>query len=165
MPAGLRHAAGVAAAAFFIALALPAGALAGKGHKCNASACKVYVEPGIPGSGGPAAHGPQGSQGHQNPTSGSSKGGGTQTHVPSNVSRVLAHAGADQDALKNLVAADAGLGHVGSESGDVGSPSAFGAVSDLGVGPTALLAILLASALALAIHGGLRNRRRRSPSA
>ena len=158
MPAGLRHVAGVATAAFFIALALPAGALAGNGHKCNASACKVYVEPDLPKAGGSA---PQAHQGQQNPTGGSNTGGGTQTQTPSNVSRVLAQAGSDQGALKNLVAADTGLGKVGSEPGDNGSPSALGAAFDLGSGPTILLAILLATVVALGAHGGLRSWRRR----
>jgi hypothetical protein len=94
-------------------------------------------------------------------TGGSSTGGSSQTHVPSNVSRVLAHSGPDLGALKNLVAADAGLGHVNSESGDVGSPSALGAAFDLGSGPTILLAILLATVVALGAHSGVRSWRRR----
>lgn len=153
MPAGLRHVAGVATAAFFIALALPAAALAGNGHKCNASACRVYVEPALPKAGG---SGP----GQQNPTGGSGTGS-TQTKTPSNVSRVLAQAGSDQGALKNLVAADTGLGQGSSEAGDNGSPSALGAAFDLGSGPTILLAILLATVVALGAHGGLRSWRRR----
>jgi hypothetical protein len=119
----------------------------------------VYVDGGLPGAGGHATHGPQG---QQNPTGGSSAGGsGTQTQKPDNVSRVLAKAGSDQGALKNLVAADAGLGKVGSEPGDNGSPSALGAAFDLGSGPTILLAILLATVVALGAHSGLRSWRRR----
>lgn len=118
----------------------------------------VYVDGGLPGTGGHATHHPQG---QQNPTGGSNTGGGTQTQTPDNVSRVLAQAGSDQGALKNLVAADAGLGKSGSEPGDNGSPSALGAAFDLGSGPTILLAILLATVVALGAHGGLRSWRRR----
>ncbi|HEU5217007.1 MAG TPA: hypothetical protein VFU30_15880 [Gaiellaceae bacterium] len=117
----------------------------------------MYVEPALPGAGG---SGPQGHQDQQNPTGGSSTGS-TQTKTPSNVSRVLAQAGSDQGALKNLVAADTGLGQGSSEAGDNGSPSALGAAFDLGSGPTILLAILLATVVALGAHGGLRSWRRR----
>lgn len=158
MLAGLRHVARAAVAVFCIALALPAIALAGGGGKCNASACKVYVEPNVPSAGGqqqPPATGP--ATGGQ-----SGSAGGQQT--PDNVSRVLAQAGKDKAPLSRVLI-DSGLGNVQSGPGNVGSPSLLGAVSDLGAGPTALLAILLASALALAVHAGLRNRRRGRPSA
>lgn len=77
---------------------------------------------------------------------------------------MLAHAGQDKAPLSRLMT-DSGLGSVQNGASNVGSPSTLGAISSLGVGPTALLAILLASALALGVYGGVRNRRRRRPSA
>jgi hypothetical protein len=47
----------------------------------------------------------------------------------------------------------------------VAAPSALGAAFDLGAGPTILLAILLATVVALAVHGSLREWRRRRPTA
>jgi hypothetical protein len=141
---------------------MPAGALAGHGGKCNASACKVYLEQGgnPAGPGGPTK--PQGS-GTQPSSSGPATSSG-QAKAPTKLGRVLAHAGSDKMPLKNLLA-DSGLGPVGSGTGSVGSPSALGAAFDLGSGPTILLAILLATAIGLALHGSLRNWRGRRTSA
>jgi hypothetical protein len=163
MAVGRRHVAGVVTAVICIALALPAAALAGKGGKCNASACKVYIEQGVGKPGGPGSQGPQGPQ---KPTGGSSTGGtvSQQTVVPNRVARVLAHAGQDKAPLSHLLT-DAGLGPVKSAAGRVGSPSALGAAFDLGSGPTVLLALLLGTAIGFGIHGGLRNWRRRRAAA
>ena len=158
MPAGLKHLVRAAAALFCIALALPAGALASGGSKCNASACKVYIEGPAPSAGSqqqPPATGPS----QTGPST-----GGPQTTAPSNLSRVMAAAGQDKVPLSRLLT-DSALGNLHAGSGNVGSASVLGAVSDLGVGPTVLLAILLASALAVVVHSGIRNRRRRRPSA
>lgn len=165
MPAARRRVAGVAAALFFLALAMPAGALAGHGGKCNASACKVYLEQGgnPAGPGGPTK--PQGS-GTQPSTSGpATSSGGGQAKTPTKLGRVLAHAGSDKMPLKNLLGADAGITPVRNGAGSVGSPSALGAAFDLGSGPTILLAILLATAIGLALHGSVRNWRSRRTSA
>jgi hypothetical protein len=145
----------VATAAFFIALALPAGAFAGKGHKCNASACKVYVEQGGSPHPGAGSKRPQ-----QSSTGPATNGGGSQTRAPGKSARALAHAGPERSALKNLLG-DAGLGKAGADSGSIASPSALGAAFDVGSGPTVLLAILLATMIALAGHSGLRSWRRR----
>ncbi|HEY2741449.1 MAG TPA: hypothetical protein VGI69_04620 [Gaiellaceae bacterium] len=149
MPTGLRHVAGVATAVFCIALALPAGALAGHGAKCNASACKVYSEPSGPNPGG--AQGPQGT--------GSGPSGSSESPPPSNVARVLAGAGADKQPLSRLVAG-AGLGNPESGAASVAAPSAFAAILDLGPGPAVLLGILLATAVGLLLHRRLRGSRR-----
>jgi hypothetical protein len=168
MPAGLRHAARVAAAVFFVALALPAAALAGGGGnsgKCNASACKVYHEQDLPNAGGQQ----QPPQQPQQPSSGGSKtggsktGGGGHTHVPPKVTRVLQHAGPDKGPLAHLLT-DTGPSGL-KTAGSVAAPSALGAAFDLGAGPTVLLAILVATAVGLAATGSLRNWRRRRPSA
>jgi hypothetical protein len=154
MPVGRRHVVGAAAAVFFLALALPAAALANGSGKCNASACKVYVEPSVPSAGRqPQPPGPTG----PNPN------GGNDSQGPSKLSRVLAHAGKDKGPLSQLLT---GSGpNTLQNGGGGGAPGVLGAALDLGSGPTALLAILLASALALAVHSGVRGWRRRRPSA
>ncbi len=152
----------MATAAFFIALALPAGAFASKGHKCKASACLVYVEQG--GSPHPGGSGPKPPQ--QSSSGPATSGGKHQTPAPTpgKSARALAQAGTERSALKNLLG-DAGLGNPGSGTASVASPSALGAAFDLGSGPTVLLAILLATMLALAGHTGLRSWRRRRTNA
>jgi hypothetical protein len=150
MPVGLRHIALAASVALFIALAAPTVAFAGTGGNC--SACQVYSEPYPPSAGQ-----------HQQPPS-PPPGGGQQTQPSKGLSRVLAQAGQDKGPLVRV------LGDSGSNSlqaGDVGSPGLFGTALDLGAGPTALLAILLATALALGARGSIRRWRlpRRRPSA
>ena len=144
---------------FFIALALPAGALAGGGGKCNASACKVYTEgPGSAGGGG-----------QQNHPSGQSTGPVKPVHISAKSSHVLSHAGKDKRVLHRILS----LPDYGAPARrlykanltSVVAPSALGAAVDLGAGPTVLLSILLATAVALAAHGGFRSWRRRRPSA
>lgn len=159
MVAGLRRVFRAAVAIFCIALALPALALAHGGGKCNASACKVYVEPNAPSAGKQQAPPPQ-----QQPTSSAGGGSGSQTNQPSNLSRVLAHAGNDKVPLSRLLN-DSGGNPLGGGPGNVAGPGLIGAALDLGLGPLALLAILLASAAALVAHGVVQNRQRRRPSA
>jgi hypothetical protein len=153
MPAGSRHVLLAAAAVLLVALAAPAAALADKGGKCTASACKVYSEGGAPSSGG--QHPPKA------PTGSTKSGGQQQPQVPKNLSRVLAHAGNDRLPLSRLLNGDTAIGSLGSGAGG-GSPGLLGAAFDLGAGPTVLLAILLATALGLAgrgrVHGWLRRR-------
>jgi hypothetical protein len=148
MPAGLKRVIPAAAVAL-LALAWPAAALAGG---CHASACKVYTESGGSADGG-----------HQSNTGGD---GLTQKplKIPSKTSQLLAHAGKDRKLFSKLVSNPAYGTQRGLDKtslGSVASPSALGAAFDLGAGPIALLAILLASALGLAVHQGLRGRRRR----
>jgi hypothetical protein len=151
MPGGLRHVIRAAVAVFVIALAIPAAAVAGGGGKCNASACKVYVEPNGPSAGrGQTAQQPQGS------------GAGKKIHVPPKLSRVLAQAGRDRHPLEDLLAGS-NVGSLRSGS-NVGSPSALGAAFDLGAGPLALLLILLAIAVGLTARGSLRSWLRRRSS-
>jgi hypothetical protein len=154
MPAGLRHVIG-ALAFLFIALGSPAAALAGGGGKCNASACKVYVEPNGPSAG--KQQQPQ-TGGPTQPTGGPPSAG-PKTHVPKNLTRALAQAGRDRDALRHLLAGS-GVGDL-SGNDSAGSPTVLGAAFDLGAGPLVLLFILLATALGLAARGSLRGRLRR----
>jgi hypothetical protein len=147
MSAGSRHVIRAGVVVFFIALANPTAALAGNGGKCNASACKVYVEPN-----GPSAGKQQPQQ--QQPTSSSTKGKG-KTHVPKHLARALSLAGRDRGPLKNLLM-DAGLGSM-KGGANAGSPTMLGAAFDLGAGPLALLAILLATACGLAARGSVRS--------
>jgi hypothetical protein len=149
MSAGSRHVTRAGAAVFFIALAIPATAFAGSGGKCNASACKVYVEPN-----GPSAGKQQQQQQPPQPTSGSTQGK-QRTHVPKNLARALSLAGRDRGPLKTLVT-DGGLGSL-KEGANAGSPSMLGAAFDLGAGPLVLLSILLATALGLAARGSVRS--------
>jgi hypothetical protein len=146
MSAGSRHVIRAAVVVLLIALAIPATALGGGGGKCNASACKVYVEPNGPSAGKqqpPPAP----------PTSGSTKGNGN-THVPKNLARALSQAGRDKGPLKNLLTDD-GLGSM-KGGANAGSPTLLGAAFDLGAGPLVLLSILLATALGLAARGSVR---------
>jgi len=144
MSAGSRHVI-LAGVAVSIALAIPATALAGGGGKCNASACKVYVEPNVPTAG---------KQQPPPPTSDSTKGKG-KTHVPKNLARALSQAGRDRGPLKHLLTG----GDLGSMKGgaNAGSPTLLGAAFDLGAGPLVLLSILLATALGLAARGSVRS--------
>ena len=144
MSAGSRHVI-LAGVVVFIALAIPATAFAGSGGKCNASACKVYVEPNVPSAG---------KQQPSPPTSGSTKGKG-KTHVPKNLARALSQAGRDRGPLKNLLT-DSGLGSM-KGGATAGSPNLLGAAFDLGAGPLVLLSVLLASALGLAARGSVRS--------
>lgn len=151
MPAGLRRLVPVATVAL-IALAAPTVALADKGGKCNASACKVYVEQDVPNAGN-----------HQRPQAQQSGGSKASSgHKRDKVSQVLALAGSDRGALRRLLA-DSGSGKL--EGGNVRVPSALGAAFDLGSGPTALLAILLATVVGVGAHNGWRGWRHRRPSA
>jgi hypothetical protein len=154
MFAGLRQVARATVAVFCIALSLPAIVLADGGGKCNASACKVYVEPNAPSAGKQQQAPPQ-----QAPTAGSN-----QTQQPKDVARVLLLAGRDKAPLSRLLD-DSGISRLHGGPGNVGEPSLLGAALDLGPGPLALLAILLASALALGVHGVIRSRQRGRPSA
>jgi len=160
MPAGLRHIGLAATASLLIGLAAPAAALAGGGGTC--SACQVYHEPNPPTAGQHQQQPPP-----QQPTASSQSGGGQQqqTHAPKGLARVLAQAGQDKAPLSRLLG-DAGAGSLQNGSGSVASPGLLGAAFDLGAGPAALLAILLATALALAARGSVRGwrLRRRRPN-
>lgn len=151
MPAARRHVAAVGMAAICTVLALPSGALASGGSKCKASACQVYTE----GAGKANGQG----QDVSGPTT-------TQpVHVPSKTSRLLARAGKDKAALRAIASmpgygAKRGLLATGAAP-SVGAPSALGAAFDLGTGPTILLVILLATAVAAAARGGVRSWHRR----
>lgn len=145
MSAGSRHVIRAGVAVFFVALAIPAAALAGSGGKCNASACKVYVEPNGPSAGKQQQPPP--------PTTGSTSK--RQTHVPKNLARALSQAGRDKGPLRELIT-DGGLGSLKGGAG-AGSPTMLGAAFDLGAGPLVLLSILLATALGLAARGSIRS--------
>jgi hypothetical protein len=155
MPTGLRHAVPAAAAVLLIALAAPGVAIAAGGAKCKASACQVYHEQSVPSAGAQQQSTPP----H---ATGTSTTGGTQT--PTNLSRVLAQAGKDKAPLSQLLT-DSGPGSLQTGPGNVVGPSALGAAFDLGVGPTALLAILLATAVGFAVHGPVRGWLRRRSTA
>jgi hypothetical protein len=149
MSAGSKNVIRAGVVVCFVALGIPATALAGGGGKCNASACKVYVEPN-----GPSAGKQQQQPQQQQPTSGSTKGKG-KTHVPKNLARALSQAGKDRRPLQNLLTG----GDLGSMKGgaNAGSPTMLGAAFDLGAGPLVLLAILLATACGLAARGSVRS--------
>jgi hypothetical protein len=153
MPAGQRHVILAATIVLLIALGAPGVALAG-----HCSACSVYHEQSGPSAGKqqPTTQPPQ-------PT-GSTKSSGPQKHLPKGLSRALARSGKDRKPLSNILG-DSGITSL-RRSASVGSPSALGAAFDLGVGPTVLLAILLATALGLAARGSVRGLRlrRRPPS-
>lgn len=161
MVVGLRQVFCAAFAISCIALALPALALAHGTSKCNASACKVYVEPNVPSAGKQQA-----TQSPQSPPPSSEGGGGSggQTNQPSKLSRVLAQAGNDKMPLSRLLNGS-GVDPLQGGPDSVAGPGLIGAALDLGLGPLALLAILLVSAGALVAYGVMQNRQRQRPSA
>jgi hypothetical protein len=138
-----------------VALVVPALATAGSGGKCTASACKVYVEPGATSSG---HHQPQQQHHPAGPSTTGEKGG--KQPAPTKVARVLAAVGKDKGALSQLLK-DSGQTGLAATPASVASPSALGAIFDLGSGPNVLLAFLIATALGLAIYGGGRSWRSR----
>ena len=141
-----------------VALVAPALATAGSGGKCTASACKVYVEPGANSSG----HHHQA----QHQATGPSTAGeqGAKNPAPTKVARVLAAVGKDKGALSRLLR-DSGAPGLAAGSATVATPSALGAMFDLGSGPNVLFAFLVATLLGLAIYGGVRGWRSRRASA
>jgi hypothetical protein len=88
----------------------------------------------------------------------------TTVTVSKTVQTSIAHAGYDKKILTKLVT-DASLGATqalpASAPYKVKTPSALGAVFDLGSGPTALFAMLAAAAIVLIGVGGFRGRRQR----
>jgi hypothetical protein len=150
----------MAAAVVILALTAPAVATAGGQAKCRASACLVYHEQSAPTAG--KKH----PQRHQRavvvvPTTGK---GPKHAHAPNKVARVLSAVGSDRGTLSRLLN-DSGTGTVPAGAGTVAAPTALGAAADLGSGPTALLAVLVASALGLGIYAGVRSWRHRRASA
>jgi hypothetical protein len=154
MPGGLRHVTRAAATVLFIALAIPATALAAGGGKCNASACKVYVEPNAPTAGKQQQSPP--------PARGQTKNGGQKAHVPKNLARALQLAGRDKGPLRALMT-DSGLGSL-ARGDNAAAPGVLGAAFDLGAGPLVLLSILLATAFGLAARGSVLGWLRRRSS-
>jgi hypothetical protein len=144
-------------AVVLLALAAPVVAIAGNGGKCNASACKVYHEPGV-NSGGHPHHQPQ--QHHSTGPNTTGGKGSKTTAPPTKVSRVLSAVGKDRGTLSRLLK-DSGSPGLAAGSATVATPSALGSVFDLGSGPNVLLAVLVATALGFAINGGVRSWRRR----
>lgn len=154
MPGGLRHVTRATAAVLFIAFAIPATALAASGGKCNASACKVYVEPNVPSAGKQQQPPP--------PAAGLTKSGGRKTHVPKNLARALSLAGRDKGPLRALIT-DSGLGSL-ARGDNAAAPGVLGAAFDLGAGPLVLLSLLLATAFGLAARGSVLGWLRRRSS-
>src|SRR5579885_1959937 len=108
MPAGLRRALPVATVVVFL-LTAPEVAFAGGGSgkpKCNASACKVYIEQGVPTAGGQ-------SQPQISPSGGGSPSGGTGTpsSLPPKLRGLLQHAAPqDRAALSHILGTGAQRG-------------------------------------------------------
>ena len=155
MAAGLKRVVPIIAVVAGVLVA-PAVAIAGNGGKCNASACKVYIEPGANSSGhhhhatGPSTTGEQGT--------------GTKSPAPTKVARVLAAVGKDKSTLSRLLK-DSGQTGLAAAPASVASPSALSAIFDLGSGPNVLLAFLIATVLGLTIFSGVRSWRSRRASA
>jgi hypothetical protein len=88
--------------------------------------------------------------------------------VQSKTARILAHAGKDKAALTRILS-DPSYGAAqelhGAGAATVAGPSILGAAFSLGVGPTVLFALLLATGIALALRGGMRGWRRKRSSA
>lgn len=105
------------------------------------------------------------------PTGGGDKPTGTPTttqkptHVSSRTAQALKHAGKDKHRLLQLVQSYGQskrlMGSSGSTPTSDTSPSALGSAFDLGSGPTALLLILVGTAVLLLGTSGLRGYRRR----
>ena len=164
MPAAMRRVLPIVAIVG-VALVAPALAAAGNGGKCNASACKVYVEPGVSSGGHHQHHQPQQQQQQHSTSPSTSAGKGkAKTAPPTKVARVLAAVGNDKGALSRLLR-DSGSPGLAAAPVSVATPSALGSVFDLGSGPNVLIAVLVATALGVAVGGGIRSRRRRRASA
>lgn len=151
--ARLPHLPVAAMAAIAVLLVLPAGALASGGKPkhhstdCGVSAVCVYREQG-PTPTGPK---PLGTSGTVVPLS------------PAASRALAAKGGKEKRMLRSLATSGLGVERlVGNEatSGHGGPPSTIGAAFDLGPGPTALFALLLAAAAGLALRSGLRRRHR-----
>ena len=132
----------------FVALALPAGALA---DNCtSSSAVCIYSEQGLGADGGHAIG------------SGPTKPLPVPTHVSETISKSKAGK-KNAPALQALVS-NPGFGATRSltavPSGAVVPPSALNAVFDLGAGPIALIAVLAGTALLLLVGTGWRGWRR-----
>jgi hypothetical protein len=127
-------------------LVAPSAALACTG---GPSAVNVYKECLPSGSG-------------SKPTSGG--GAGSTLSLSKETARALAHAGKDRHLLSELVR-NPGLGASrelqSAGAGSTRAPSALGSAFDLGSGPTALLAVLAATAVLLLGATGVRGWRHR----
>jgi hypothetical protein len=143
----------LAAATVLLVLAAPAPALAKgkpkKGH--SPSAVDVYVEQ-VPTATGHAAPPPATGQ--------------TTESTPAVPLRPKARrqlhrrGGKDRGFLRRLATHPDFVGKL-EPTGAVASPGTLGAAFDLGAGPTTLFALILATALACVLGGGLRGWRRR----
>jgi hypothetical protein len=135
------------AAACVVVLAVPAGALACGGGGTSATA--VYIECGSSASGG------------SNATPSNQKPVKVSSGLAQNIQQ---HGGKHQSDLQRL-AESPNFGGVDRKlqrvaPGSVATPSAVSALFDLGAGPLALIAILIASAVALLGSTGWRGWRR-----
>lgn len=134
-------------AVLVVVLATPAGALACGGAP---SAQNVYVECYKTAGGGKSVGGGSGGAG--------SGANSKPLHISSGLTRKLAHAGKDRALLTELVT-NPGYGafrglRSNTSTGAIAAPSSLAAAVDLGSGPSALLAILAATAvLLLAVTG------------
>jgi hypothetical protein len=129
------------------ALAAPSSALAK--HK-KPSAVDVYVEQVPTASGHQAAPS----------TSGGTSSGVTVPLSAQAKSKLQSKGGKDAPLLKQMVTHPGFERHLAAV-GDAGQPGTFNAAFDLGAGPTVLFALVLGTALFVAVSGGLRGWRRR----
>jgi hypothetical protein len=134
-------------------LAAPSAAVASGGCSGGPSAEHVYTECIPSGSGGKPT------SAAKTKASKGSTGSTAPLPVPKRLRRVLAHAKGDKRLLESLVTnpgfgASRGLKSTGSTAAT--APSALGSAFDLGSGPTALLALLAATAVLLLGGSGFR---------
>jgi hypothetical protein len=153
----------VAGAAITAALAGPTAALA-----CNSgtSAVNVYKECLQNGGGGstspPKTSTVKGSASGSGSGSGSASGS-TTPHVSGQTKNALSHAGKDKGALTSLVTGTGLRRHLlaTGPSGSTSTPSAVGSAFDLTSGPTALLLVLVGTAVLIIGGSGMRVLRNR----
>lgn len=139
----------VAGAALAAVLVGPSAALACNG---STSAENVY-SPCLPSGGG--------GNGSGHSTTGPSSGPTTTPHLSSQTTKALSNAGKDKKDLKRVLKTYSirrrlQVSHASSGA----APSAVGSAFDLGSGPTALLVVLVGTAVLLLVGSGVRGWRR-----
>ena len=144
-------------------LVLPPAAFACNG---GVSAVNVYKECVPSGGGGKASGGGKKAAsggGNQTTTGGAQQSSGSPTtvHVSKKTTKALKKAGPDGKSLKHLVNEFGPVRLLQSSSANVSEPTAMGSAFDVGSGPTALLVVLVGTAVVLLAASGFRGVRQR----
>ena len=150
---GLNRLLATALVAGAVLTAVLAGASTALACNGGTSAVNVYKEC-VPSGGG-------NNGGHSTSTGPSSGPSSTTPHLSSQTTRALNKAGKDKKDLKAVLKTYSIRRRLQvSHAGSVAAPSAVGSAFDLGSGPTALLVVLVGTAVLLLVGSGVRGWRR-----